>query len=557
VLTNSLTSIGNYAFYQCEKLQSITLPYNLASIGEGGFYNCSNLTSIMLPNSITTIERFTFRGCAKLNSITLPSNLINIGINAFLDCASLGSISFPNSLTSIGMGAFLRCYNLSSITFSNSLTNIAPSAFRYCTALTSITLPNSLVSIGANAFNGCEALTTVTIPENVTSIGEVSNETYGGAFSNCNSLNTVNYNAKNCTHLFSELNQSIFKNSPIITLNIGNMVQIIPERAFEGCSSLTSITTYAVAPPTISFNAFSNIPTNIPVYVPCRGYNSYVNASGWSDYFTNIIVGTVDKQQICMISVDVNNHNEIIWKKQEEVFFYRIYREGIQSGQYDLVATVDYNAPNIWVDTESNAKIRSYRYKIGGVCNNVESILSDPHKTMHLTINAGQNNSWNLIWTAYEGTAYSTYNIYRTSGDTPSEFSLIGTMPAGGNTSFSDFGAPAGYVYYIVEIMLNENCDLGKANSSIKSNMASNNPNVSVSENEMRNIRVYPNPTIGKLQVTSDELEVTSIEVFDIYGRNVFTATETTLNISHLSVGIYFVKIRTESGEVVKKVVKE
>jgi len=258
-----------------------------------------------------------------------------------------------------------------------------------------------------------------------------------------------------------------------------------------------------------------------------------------------------------MVTVDESDHNEIFWKSYEADITYHIYREGTQGGQYDLVATIPPNSSNSWTDMESNAKIRSYRYKVSDVdaCSK-ESVQSSAHKTMHLTINAGPNNSWNLIWTAYEGTAYSTYNIYRTSGDMPGEFQLIGTLPSG-NTSFSDFSAPEGYVCYIVEIMLNENCDTGNANSSIKSNMASNSPNVSVSENELGNIRIYPSPTTGTLQVTSNELQVRRVEIFDIYGRNLLSTPETTLNISHLSAGIFFVKIYTEKGEVMRKVLKE
>jgi len=80
---------------------------------------------------------------------------------------------------------------------------------------------------------------------------------------------------------------------------------------------------------------------------------------------------------------------------------------------------------------------------------------------------------------------------------------------------------------------------------------------VKVSENEMGKIRVYPNPTTGELRIENLELKIEKITIFDVYGRNVLTSSETTLNISHLSAGIYFVKINIEKGEVVRKVVKE
>ncbi|MDR2970469.1 MAG: T9SS type A sorting domain-containing protein [Bacteroidales bacterium] len=84
----------------------------------------------------------------------------------------------------------------------------------------------------------------------------------------------------------------------------------------------------------------------------------------------------------------------------------------------------------------------------------------------------------------------------------------------------------------------------------------------SVSSEFEKSITIIPNPTTGELQVTSYELQVTSIDVFDIYGRAVSThcsllTTHYPIDLSHLPNGIYFVKIVTEQGEVVKKVVKQ
>jgi len=75
-------------------------------------------------------------------------------------------------------------------------------------------------------------------------------------------------------------------------------------------------------------------------------------------------------------------------------------------------------------------------------------------------------------------------------------------------------------------------------------------------------VHVYPNPTTGKLRITNYELRIEGIEIFDIYGRKIsshhlITTSSNQIDISHLPEGVYFVKIQTEAGEVVKKVVKE
>ena len=53
-IENSVTSIGDYAFYNCTGLTSITIPNSVTSIGSSAFSRCKGLTSITIPNSVTT-----------------------------------------------------------------------------------------------------------------------------------------------------------------------------------------------------------------------------------------------------------------------------------------------------------------------------------------------------------------------------------------------------------------------------------------------------------------------------------------------------------------------
>ena len=72
------------------------------------------------------------------------------------------------------------------------------------------------------------------------------------------------------------------------------------------------------------------------------------------------------------------------------------------------------------------------------------------------------------------------------------------------------------------------------------------------------NITVYPNPTKDELKIESGELKVESIEIADITGKTIQQfSSVTTINVSHLSSGIYFVKIKTDKGELTKKIIKE
>jgi hypothetical protein len=70
---------------------------------------------------------------------------------------------------------------------------------------------------------------------------------------------------------------------------------------------------------------------------------------------------------------------------------------------------------------------------------------------------------------------------------------------------------------------------------------------------------LHPNPTTGQLRITNYELRIEKIEVFDIYGKKQKTESrrQNELDISHLPVGIYFLKIKTETGEATQKVIKQ
>ena len=181
VIPNSVTSIGNYAFYGFTALTSIEIPNSITSIGKYAFYNCTALTSIVIPNSVTSIGEGAFEGCTSLTSIVIPNSVTSIGNHAFYGCTSLTSIEISNSVTSIGVSTFSGCTSLTSIVIPNSVTSIGASAFYGCTSLTSIEISNSVTSIGGCAFEDCTSLTSIVIPNSVTSIGSY-------AFEDCTAL---------------------------------------------------------------------------------------------------------------------------------------------------------------------------------------------------------------------------------------------------------------------------------------------------------------------------------------------------------------------------------
>jgi len=563
IICDGATSVGTGAFLNCLALTSLTIGNDVTIIKDEAFKGCIKLYSSVLGNSLTNIGVSTFESCKSLYSIIIPESVIFVGNRAFYECISLFSITLPGSITTIEPWTFASCYSLTSLILENGITTIGSMTFDHCLALTSITLPESVTTIGNVSFQCCPALRSVTIPKNVVSIGN-------GAFNQCESLDTIYFNAINCLP-----NTWGFYYCPnLTTLVIGSSVETIPDRAFIYNTALSSIISRTIPPPTLGTDALKGAVSDIPIYIPCSTLESYSTAPGW-DRFTNFIETSfqdIPVPQLCMISVNENNHNEIVWNDEEDVEFFNIYRQNTQDDNYDLVATVPSSNPSMWVDTESNASKHSYSYKVSSVFDCTETILSDAHKTIHLSINAGENNSWNLVWTTYEGIDYTTYNIYRATGEIMSEFELIKTVPAN-ITSFCDLSAPIGYVYYMIEIMLEAPCVPERNLNSIKSNIASDKSEVGIDEYLHPNFTIIPNPATNQITISSST-PFHSVEIINFLGQTVVSQTTNgkndvipsgaqrneesqTINISHLHAGIYFVRVGFENGGSVKKLVKQ
>ena len=215
-IPNSVTSIGNNAFYYCN-LTNIMIGTNVTSIGEGAF----------------TEDSFT--------GVAIPSTVISIGDYAFSDCSSLTSVSIPNSVTSVGDYAFGYCSSLTNVTIPNSVTNMGDGAFAVCTSLTSVTIGNSVIS--SDEFNGCSSLTSITIPDCVTNIGD-------WAFWDCTDLMAITVDTRNA--VYSDVDGVLF-NSNLTTLiqypgglagiyTVPDFVTSVGAYVFADCSKLISVT---------------------------------------------------------------------------------------------------------------------------------------------------------------------------------------------------------------------------------------------------------------------------------------------------------------------------
>ena len=210
----------NYAFKDCKKLTSITLPEKFGVISEKMFSGCSSLSKITLPAGITKIEKGLwdwYNGYCNLYisdleawcKIDFNATLTNgAKINLYLNGELVKDVVIPNTITAIKDRTFAYFDNIESVSLHERVESIGNYAFSKCEHLTSFTITNNVTAIGSYSFNGCIGLTNVTIPMSVKSIGQYA----------LNSTAVVNLNAI----------------EPIANDNISDIaVYIVPESALE------------------------------------------------------------------------------------------------------------------------------------------------------------------------------------------------------------------------------------------------------------------------------------------------------------------------------------
>lgn len=153
-----VTSIGMYAFQMCSSLESVEIPDQVTSMDQAAFSGCSSLVSASIGEGMTEVSTYTFHSCTSLTDVKLGSNIETICYDAFYGCTALARIDLPAGVKTVETKAFYGCTGLEEILFPEGLETIDITAFGRCTALTSITIPASVTKLGMAAFSDCTAL---------------------------------------------------------------------------------------------------------------------------------------------------------------------------------------------------------------------------------------------------------------------------------------------------------------------------------------------------------------------------------------------------------------
>ena len=165
-------SLGDYAFYDLDKLLSVKLPKGLEILGDYAFYGCDKLESVDASAAATlNIGTNAFENCIKLTEFVSPEQISEVGNYAFRKCRKLGDIELNDILGSIGEEAFGFCSGLKTIAVGSIGGNIQSKAFDMCSSLEDFKVNSLSGSLNDMAFSYCGALKSVEFGKGPARIG--------------------------------------------------------------------------------------------------------------------------------------------------------------------------------------------------------------------------------------------------------------------------------------------------------------------------------------------------------------------------------------------------
>ena len=259
---SSTNIIKNYAF-SGSGLESITIPETISYIGDYAFSNCNKLVSASIPKSANSLGIFIFENSTNLKEVTYGPTIVKGQL--FRDCTSLKKVTLLEGVTSVEFKAFYNLPGLREIHFAGSTNTIKGYAFSG-SGLESITIPETISYIGDYAFSNCNRLVSASVPKSANSLGI-------SIFENSTNLKEVTYGPTIAKNLFSGCT-----NLEKVTLLEG--INTIDFQAFNNLTNLTTLILKTTTPPFLGYNALNN--TGLThIYVPAASVDTYKNDRKW------------------------------------------------------------------------------------------------------------------------------------------------------------------------------------------------------------------------------------------------------------------------------------
>ena len=497
--TNQYDDGGEAPWYIAHRDEIYTVVFqngsDIKNIGMRAFKECVNLQTIEIPSSVTKINAQAFYGCSSLAIITIPGSVNTVGGEAFYSCNALNTVTIKE-----GGGLHFKGYKNSDKCNNNPNSTDRHDWFKNCNIQTlylgrNITYDRVAYAGYDSPFKIMSLLKSLTIGDKVTLIDQ-------GVFYDCPSLNELIIEDSDDYLKFygaslSPYNYHPFKNSPIKTMQIGRNIIFTTSQE-------------------LYYNTFQNNTNLSQIFIGCHvtsipnnTFSGCTNLTKITSYPKPPIIGSNTFNNIQNITVCI--HNAYLTAYKNAPYWSDVVNYEFTDDLCDFVPV-----SNIILDPPATATVNEEKELKGKVF---------PENATYKDI------SWKMsINDSGETNAEINGNIF--IAKVPGKATITAIVTGGGRGDYEqDF-----------DIKVN---DVGITNITLLQ------------------LKVYPNPTCELLVIENGKLTIENVDIFDIYGKKQSSesgklkAGEFVLNISHLSTGVYFVKIRTEKGEVVRKVVKE
>ncbi|WP_295076919.1 leucine-rich repeat domain-containing protein [Ruminococcus sp.] len=229
-----ITSAGSYAFAECENLGEFTIPKTYNSFGEYAFQNCKGIEKLTVPATVTSMGSQMFNGCTNLKELTIPYAATSEAV-----AAADSKADWNNSVADLFMHSYYSYDNINMEFYNYAIEKITVTggevipdyAFSGMTTVREIDLSGSGVSsVGDYAFRGCIALENLELPETVESIGV-------RAFNKCTGMKEFRLNDG-----LKSIGKGAFGNCTMHSLTIPDSVTSMGELMLNGCCHLESLT---------------------------------------------------------------------------------------------------------------------------------------------------------------------------------------------------------------------------------------------------------------------------------------------------------------------------
>ncbi len=509
----AIDDINVYYYEELTNSLTLNIGENVASIPNSAFDGLGGLTTVNFnATNCTTMgssDYPVFNGCTSLATLNIGANVTIIPNNAFKNCSSIDSLTcaaenppqvFANTFEYDNLSnipVIVPCgtipvyenadfwYNFRRIQQSASCPvpytiTVLSSNPNYGTVTGGgVYMENTTATLTATPYEECMFVNwndgntdnprEITVTEDATYIATFVRGTYNPTIYNAitdTACGSYTWNGDIYTESGEYEQTFTAANSvdSVVTLTLTILQLPVPEITVDGILDACNPETTSVTLHTGEYDSYiwSNAATGESTIVTTPGEYSVevVDSMGCHGFSEGVTVGystiLTEAPYITNVGMKNNGYNMLQWDMDAAdtvgVRGFYIYREDAAANAFSFIKHINKPRARSFTDSTADPTARAYRYKICAVdeCGGM-SPVSTPHRTMHLTINQGIGNTWNLIWSPYEGLPIRSYKIYR--GTTMQNMVVIGEVP-GNQTSYTDNGNPynAGFFYKVVTI---------------------------------------------------------------------------------------------------------